>query len=444
MRARPGALRLLLQLGLSQLTRQVVSARLGNDPTRPGLGGGRSAIENPPRVENLTVDLLHPSLDHVQIGERGRGIAGHHIRLSLVADVAELMRDEDPVRRLFDSHGAMSADARRSLGLEPDTLRDLYRKMVSIRRADQEALNLQRQGELGLWGQFLGQEAVHVGATMALQPTDWIFPSYREFGMAMCRGIDPAEMLTLFRGLSHGPWDPRRYCFAPLAIPVATQVPHAVGFAMGCRLKQTDEAVLVTFGDGATSEGDWHEAMNFAGVFRSPVVFLCQNNYWAISVPFNRQTAGSIAERAPGYGFPGIRIDGNDVLAVYAATRAAADRARRGGGPYLIEAVTYRMGAHTSSDDPTRYRLDADVAPWALKDPIARYRAWLTDEGILDDAAVAAADEHAEAVAREMRGKLGRLPVPTSGDAVYGRVYQNPPEPFMREREEFEASLEPK
>ncbi len=359
-----------------------------------------------------------------------------------MADVVEVMHAEDPVRRLFSPDGTLLNDARLSIGLNPDALRDLYRKMVAIRRADQEALNLQRQGQLGLWGQFLGQEAVHVGATLALQPTDWIFPSYREFGMAMCRGIDPAEMLTLFRGLTHGPWDPRRYRFAPLAIPVATQIPHAVGFAMGCRFKKSNEAVLVTFGDGATSEGDWHEAMNFAGVFRSPVVFLCQNNYWAISVPLDRQTAGSIAERAQGYGFPGIRIDGNDILAVYAATRAAADRARNGEGPYLIEAVTYRMGAHTSSDDPTRYRLAADVEAWSLKDPIARYKTWLMSAGHLDEAADRAMAEEAEGIAREMRDKLARAPMPAPGDAIYGRVYATPSEPFRRERKEFEASLE--
>jgi 2-oxoisovalerate dehydrogenase E1 component alpha subunit len=211
---------------------------------------------------------------------------------------------------------------------------------------------------------------------------------------------------------------------------------------MGCRLKKTDEAALVTFGDGATSEGDWHEAMNFAGVFRAPVVFLCQNNFWAISVPLSKQTAGSIAERAVGYGFPGLRIDGNDILAVYAATRAAADRARRGEGPYLIEAVTYRMGAHTSSDDPTRYRLDADVQAWSLKDPITRYKAWLMGAGVLDEATHRSITEEAEGIGREIREKLVRLPAPAAGDAIYGRVYGNPPEPFLREREEFEASLE--
>src|SRR5216683_3270708 len=359
-----------------------------------------------------------------------------------MADVVRVVAGDDPVRPLFSPAGELTAEGRSRLGLDAAALRELYRNMVLIRRADQEALNLQRQGELGLWGQFLGQEAIHVGAMTALRSEDWVFPSYREFGMAMIRGIDPAEMLTLFRGLSHGPWDPRKYHFAPLAIPVATQVPHAVGFAMGCRLKHTDEVVLSTFGDGATSEGDWHEAMNFAGVFKSPVVFLCQNNHWAISVPLSKQTAGSIVDRAKGYGFPGIRIDGNDVLGVYAAVRAAATRARQGEGPYLIEAVTYRMGAHTSSDDPTRYRLDSDVEAWGARDPIVRYQAWLKDQGVIDDGLIAATAAEAESAAQAMRTRLTSLPVPPPGEAIFGRVYSNPPASFVQEREQFEASLE--
>lgn len=359
-----------------------------------------------------------------------------------MAEPTHALSTQDPVGSIFSGDGELSASARRKLGLDPDGLRDLYRKMVLIRRADQEALNLQRQGELGLWGQFLGQEAAHVGATMALQPTDWIFPSYREFGMAMCRGIDPAEMLTLFRGLSHGPWDPRRYRFAPLAIPVATQVPHAVGFAMGCRLEGSREVVLVTFGDGATSEGDWHEAMNFAGVFKAPVIFLCQNNYWAISVPLTKQTAGRISDRAAGYGFPGIRIDGNDVLAVYAATGAAAERARRGEGPYLIEALTYRMGAHTSADDPTRYRPQAELDSWTGKDPVTRYEQWLRGEGLLDDGRVAEIRAEADAMAETMRKKLRATSPPKAADALFDRVFTNPSASLLQERDEFEASLE--
>ena len=359
-----------------------------------------------------------------------------------MADVVQVVGTDDPVRPLFTAAGELKADARSGLGLDAAALRDLYQKMILIRRADQEALNLQRQGELGLWGQYLGQEAIHVGAVAALEANDWIFPSYREFGMAMCRGVDPAEMLTWFRGLSHGPWDPRKYAFAPLAVPVATQVPHAVGFAMGSRLRGSDDVVLGTFGDGATSKGDWHEAMNFAGVFKAPVIFLCQNNQWAISVPLAKQTAGSIAERATGYGFPGIRIDGNDVLGVFAAVRAAAERARRGDGPYLIEAMTYRMGAHTSSDDPTRYRLDSELQTWSAKDPIARYRSWLQGQGHLDDAAAAAIDRAAETMAEQMRSRLrAAVPAP-AGEAIFDRVYERPPGPFIEEREEFEASLE--
>lgn len=359
-----------------------------------------------------------------------------------MADSAQVVREQDPVRSVLRADGSLAGDPRRALGLTPEGFVDLYRKMVSIRRADQEALNLQRQGELGLWGQFLGQEAAHVGATMALEPTDWIFPSYREFGMAMCRGIDPATMLTVFRGLTHGAWDPRKYHFAPLAIPVATQVPHAVGFAMGSRLEGSGEVVLVTFGDGATSAGDWHEAMNFAGVFKAPVIFLCQNNYWAISVPLPRQTAGRIADRAAGYGFPGIRIDGNDVLAVFAATRAAAERARRGDGPYLIEAQTYRMGAHTSSDDPTRYRTAAELEAWSSKDPIARYERWLRAEGLLDQAGVDGIGKEAESTAEKMRTRLRETPAPDPGKAMFDRVYSRPSPGFQQEREEFESSLE--
>jgi 2-oxoisovalerate dehydrogenase E1 component alpha subunit len=328
-------------------------------------------------------------------------------------------------------------------GLMREQLLDLYRKMVLIRRADQEALNLQRQGELGLWGQYLGQEATQVGAAMAMAPTDWIVPSYREFGMAMCRGIDPGEMLGYFRGLSHGPWDPPRYRFLPFTISVATQVPHAVGFAMGCRLDGSRDVVLCVFGDGATSEGDWHEAMNFAGVFRAPVVFLCQNNHWAISVPLNRQTAGSIAERAQGYGFPGVRVDGNDVLAVFKATQSAAERARRGEGPTLVEAETYRMGAHTSADDPTRYRPEPELEQWKARDPIQRYETWLRREGVIDDAGVQAIAAEVEAVARAMRARVTTLPLPDPVEQLFGRVYRDPPAAFLREREEFQASLEP-
>jgi pyruvate dehydrogenase E1 component alpha subunit len=335
------------------------------------------------------------------------------------------------------------AVAAREAGLDRTRLVDLYRWMVVIRRADAEALNLQRQGELGLWGQFLGQEAAQVGATLALQPDDWIFPSYREFGMGLVRGIDPAAMLHIFRGLTHGSWDPATYHFAPLAIPVASQVLHAVGYALGCKLDHSTQIVLACFGDGATSEGDWHEGMNFAGVFRCPVVFLCQNNHWAISVPLEKQTAGRIAERAAGYGFPGVRIDGNDVLTIYAVVRNAAERARRGEGPTLIEAVTYRMGAHSSADDPTRYRSDDELAAWSPRDPVARYEAWLRAEGLLDDGRAGAIRAEADAIAQTMRTNLVNTPVPAPVGILFDRVYTSPSRSFQAERDEFASTLEP-
>jgi pyruvate dehydrogenase E1 component alpha subunit len=250
-------------------------------------------------------------------------------------------------------------------------------------------------------------------------------------------------MLAYFRGFTHGPWDARRYRFLPFTISVATQVPHAVGFAMGCRLDGSSEVVLCIFGDGATSSGDWHEAMNFAGVFKAPVVFFCQNNQWAISVPLERQTAGSIAERAQGYGFPGVRIDGNDVLAVLTAVRGAVERARRGEGPSLIEAVTYRMGAHTSADDPTRYREESDLAGWASKDPIDSYAGWLRSRGLLDEEKAGSIKAEAEGVAQGMRSKLARMAQPAPGASLFERVYRDPPQSFLSEREEFEATLEP-
>lgn len=353
-------------------------------------------------------------------------------------------RTRPPVTAMLTEEGTLPPSvAIAESGLDRAGLLDLYAWMVRIRRADAEALNLQRQGELGLWGQFLGQEATQVGATLALAPDDWIFPYYRDFGMGMCRGIDPAAMLRLFRGLTHAGWDPAVHHFATLAIPVASQVLHAVGYALGCKLDHSSRVALASFGDGATSEGDWHEGMNFAGVFQCPVVFLCQNNHWAISVPLEKQTAGRIAERAAGYGFPGVRIDGNDVLTVQAVVHAAAERARRGEGPTLIEAVTYRMGAHSSSDDPTRYRTETEVSAWSSRDPITRYETWLRAEGLLDEAGVRTIHAEADARAQTMRANLVNSPVPAPAEVLFDRVYVAPPRNFQSERDEFAATLEP-
>jgi 2-oxoisovalerate dehydrogenase E1 component subunit alpha len=346
------------------------------------------------------------------------------------------------ITSMVGSDGRLTADAERYAGVSDHEVSVMYRQMVICRRLDQEGLNLQRQGELGLWGPYTGHEAAQVGAALAMAPTDWIFPYYRDFAMAVCRGIDPGAIMTVFRGLAHGAWNPYEYRFAPFIIPVGTQVPHAVGFAMGCTLDDEQCAVLVGFGEGATSTGDWHEAMNFAGVFQAPVVFFCENNQWAISVPIREQVAGVVAERAAGYGFPGVRIDGTDVLTVYAVVRAAAERARTGGGPSLIEALTYRMGAHTTSDDPTRYRTEADVEPWRSRDPLASCAERLRARGAWTEELAQAASAEAEERAAAMRRTLLEAK-PGHPAAVFDLVFGNPPRSLLRERDELSAALEP-
>ncbi|MBF6590718.1 MAG: pyruvate dehydrogenase (acetyl-transferring) E1 component subunit alpha [Ktedonobacterales bacterium] len=349
---------------------------------------------------------------------------------------------DDPIAALLTADGVLTAEGERQAAISDERLRELYRLMVLCRRLDTEGLNLQRQGELGLWGPIAGHEAIQVAAARALAPTDWIFPYYRDFAMAVCRGIEPGLAMTWFRGLTHGAWSPQEHRFGPLIISVGTQVPHAVGFALGCKLDHDETAVLVSFGEGATSSGDWHEAMNFAGVFQAPIIFLCENNQWAISVPMAEEVAGRVAARAAGYGFPGVRIDGTDALTVYAIVRAAADRARRGEGPYLIEALTYRIGPHTTSDDPTRYRAEADFAPWREKDPIARCAAHLRARAAFDDAFAQATEREAEEAAAAMRQTLLNA-APAHPGTVFDLVFANPPDSLRRERDEFLAALEP-
>ena len=248
--------------------------------------------------------------------------------------------------------------------------------------------------------------------------------------------------MTWFRGLTHGAWNPLEHNFGPLIISVGTQIPHAVGYALGCKLDNEQKAVLVGFGEGATSTGDWHEAMNFAGVFKPPIIFLCENNQWAISVPIQDQVAGRVVDRAAGYGFPGVRVDGVDVLSVYAVVKAAAERARQGGGPYLIESLSYRLQAHTTSDDPTRYRTEEEVAPWRERDPIVRCAERLRARDAFDDAFAAQCQQEAEDSASKMRQTL-LAATPEHPARVFDTVYRNMPEALRRERDEFLASLEP-
>ena len=273
-------------------------------------------------------------------------------------------------------------------GLDAADYRALYRDMALVRRVDVEATALQRQGELGLWASCLGQEAAQVGSARAMRSTDYAFPTYRDHGVTWCRGIDPGLLLGMFRGVSLGGWDPAEYRCALYAIVIGSQTLHATGYAMGVAkdgaVGEDGEAVVAYFGDGASSQGDVNESFVFASVFQAPVVFFCQNNGWAISQPSERQSRVPIADRSQGFGFPGIRVDGNDVLACYAVTKAALEAARTGQGPLLIEAVTYRMGAHTTSDDPTRYRLASDLESWKLKDPLERLKAYLYRQQLAD------------------------------------------------------------
>jgi len=309
-----------------------------------------------------------------------------------------------------------------SLETTPEELRSIYRDLVLVRRFDAEATSLQRQGELGLWASLLGQEAAQVGSGRAMRPGDYAFPTYREHGVAWCKGVDPLNLLGMFRGVNHGGWDPDEKNFHLYTIVIGSQTLHATGYAMGITKDGSDDAVIAYFGDGASSQGDVSEAFTFASVYQAPVVFFCQNNQWAISEPTEKQTRVPLYQRASGFGFPGVRVDGNDVLACLAVTRWALDHARTGQGPVLIEAFTYRMGAHTTSDDPTRYRIAEELESWKLKDPIERLKAYLVREGWADSAFLESVEAESEQLARRVREGVRTMPDPDPS-SIFEHVY---------------------
>lgn len=321
-----------------------------------------------------------------------------------------------------------------------ERLLSLYEDMVVVRRLDVEATALQRQGELGLWPPLLGQEAAQVGSARALREDDFVFPSYRENGVAYCRGVEPRDLLRVWRGTSQSGWDPYSVRMATPAIVIGAQTLHAVGYAVGCRRDGVDTAAVAYFGDGATTQGDVNEAMVFAASFAAPVVFFCQNNHWAISEPVGLQAQRPIAERAPGFGIPSVRVDGNDVLAVLAVTRRALERAHRGDGPTFIEAVTYRMGPHTTSDDPSRYVDPRQRAEWAGRDPIARVEAHLRAEGVLTEQAAARVAARADEVAAAFRAGCTSLPQPAPL-SIFDHVYAEPNAALDRQRSQQAAYL---
>ncbi|WP_336626787.1 MULTISPECIES: thiamine pyrophosphate-dependent enzyme [unclassified Microbacterium] len=334
--------------------------------------------------------------------------------------------------------------------LTDQDLETFYRDMVVVRAFDRQATNLQRQGQLALWPPSFGQEAAQVGSVRATRPQDHVFPSYREHVVATVRGVDPIDIIRVMRGLSHGGWDPtdpKNGNTRIYTLVLGSQTLHATGFGMGLAFDgrsgtgdpERDEAVIVYYGDGASSQGDVHEAMVFANTYRTPEVFFLQNNQWAISVPVATQARGPLYERAAGYGMPSHLVDGNDVLASYAVSKLALDEARSGSGPQAIEATTYRMGAHTTSDDPTKYRTSDEEESWARRDPIARMRAYLEAKG----AAASFFDEvdaEAQAYADDVRTRtnaLGGL----EADTMFAHVYSDA-HPLIEEQQRWLAAYE--
>jgi pyruvate dehydrogenase E1 component alpha subunit len=338
---------------------------------------------------------------------------------------------------ILDSDGNL--DSALEPTIAPHELKRLHRAMLLGRRFDERMLRLQRQGRIGTFAPIKGQEAAQIGSVAALRRTDWMVPSFRETASMLWRGWTMEKILLFFAGYLEGGQPAPDQRDLPICIPVATQLPHAVGLAYAAQYRGDDAVVMAYCGDGATSEGDFHEAMNFAGVWHVPLVFVIQNNQWAISIPLKKQThSRTIAQKALAYGFPALQVDGNDLLAVHAATREAVERARRGEGPTLIECVTYRLGVHTTSDDPTKYRSTEEVQAWERKDPLTRFAAYLQKRNLLDagldeaiDAEIARAVSAFEAVG------------PPDPLAMFDCAYATRTAPLEVQRAEMQARLAP-
>jgi pyruvate dehydrogenase E1 component alpha subunit len=337
--------------------------------------------------------------------------------------------------QFLDDDGKPTAQARRGSYHEPTTelLVDAYRRMVVGRRFDAQATALTKQGRLAVYPSSHGQEACQVGGVLALRPTDWLFPTYRDSMALITRDIDPVEALTLLRGDWHCGYDPNAHRTAPQCTPLATQTPHAVGLAYAAKRRGEDTVAMVFVGDGGTSEGDFHEGLNFAAVYQAPVVFLIQNNRFAISVPLSRQSAApALAYKGVGYGIRSEQVDGNDAMAVLAVLQHAVESARAGAGPFLVEAHTYRIEAHTNADDASRYRDADEVAAWERRDPIARLEAYLLSTGALTDEDVGGARKQAEVFAGQVRDGLNADPKVDPLE-LFDHVYTEPT-PQLREQ----------
>jgi pyruvate dehydrogenase E1 component alpha subunit len=332
--------------------------------------------------------------------------------------------------------------------LEPDLseefLLKLHRALLLARRFDERLLQLQREGRIGTFAPIKGQEAAQIGAVAALREQDWFVPSFREAGAALWRGTPLSGILLYNAGFNEGSRIAQDKPDFPIAVPVSTQLLHAVGLAYGAKYRETDEVVITLFGDGATSEGDFHEALNFAAVFSTPTIFLCQNNQWAISVPRAHQTKSqTLAQKALAYGMPGVQVDGNDVLAVFRATREAAERARSGEGPTLIECVTYRLSVHTTADDPTKYRKEEEVKEWEKRDPIPRFQGYLKNKKLLSDKDIETLEqdikEKIEAAWHEAEQEMKKLGDPL---AMFDHLYAQCPPYLQEQRDAYSAFIE--
>ena len=290
--------------------------------------------------------------------------------------------EEHELRRVIDEEREVD-------GLGSDELLAIYRSLILLRTYDERSVVYHRQGRIGTYAIFWNHEAMQAGSVHALADEDWIFPSYRESAIGLLRGMPSSTVLSWWRGHPAGWWNPLDYKVASICVPIGTHVPHAAGLAWGKRLRGENACAIAYFGDGATSEDSFHEGANFAAVMRAPLILFCNNNQWAISTPLEAQTrAETLAAKAVGYGMPGVRVDGGDVLAVYEATREAAERARAGGGPTFIEAVTYRAAPHATADDPSAY-IDTDRVAEARRDEcVGRFERYLRRAGILDDGLV--------------------------------------------------------
>jgi pyruvate dehydrogenase E1 component alpha subunit len=326
-------------------------------------------------------------------------------------------------------------------GLDDGDLLEIYRQLVLLRTFDERSVVYHRQGRIGTYAIFWGHEAVQVGASYALDADDWIFPSYRESAIGLLRGMPTATVLSWWRGHPAGWWNPLEHNVASICVPIATQVPHAAGFAWGKRLRGERTCALAFFGDGATSEGAFHEGANFAAVMRAPLVLLCNNNQWAISTPLEAQTAAaSLADKAVGYGMPGVRVDGGDVLAVYEATAEAAERARAGEGPTFIEAVLYRVAPHATADDPSAYIDPERVEEERQRECLGRYEAYLRRRGVLTDEL---AQEARESALQVMRDGIAAAEAEPSADPalVFEHAYAEPPPALAADLEELRRIL---